>query len=46
VFRACVQDSRYDRKLGDFDRQEIWCNEEELRELALAVKDADEGESE
>ena len=39
VFRACVQYSWYDRKLGDFDRQQIWCNQEELRELALALEE-------
>jgi len=37
VLRACVQYSRYNRKLGDFDRQQIWCNQNELRELALAL---------
>ena len=39
VFRACVQYSRYDKKLGDFDRQQIWCNQEELRALALALEE-------
>ena len=39
VFRACVQYSRYDRKLGDFGRQQVWCNQEELRELALALEE-------
>ena len=42
TYRACVQHSRYNRKLGDFDRQQIWCNEDELRALVLALEELGE----
>ena len=32
--RACVQYSRYSRRTGEWNRQHIWCNPDELRNLA------------
>ena len=34
VVRACVQYSRCNRLTGDWNRQHIWCNPDELRDLA------------
>ena len=34
VIRTCVQYSRYNRHTGRFDRQQIWCDPYELRDLA------------
>jgi hypothetical protein len=38
VIRACVQYSRYNWLSGRFERQQIWCNPEELRELAALLE--------
>ncbi|OVE73916.1 hypothetical protein BVX94_02255 [bacterium B17] len=37
IVRACVQYSRYNKKKGAYERQQIWCNPEELRCLADAL---------
>jgi len=34
VIRTCVQYSRYNRGTGQFERQQIWCDPYELRDLA------------
>ena len=39
VVRACVQHSRYNRKLGEFERQQIWCDEHDLKELVCALEE-------
>jgi len=43
--RACVQYSRYNRIRGDYERQQIWCDPIELRDMvgALDKLNADEG---
>ncbi len=39
VIRACIQHSRYDRKAGEFERQQIWCDEHGLKELAGVLEE-------
>ena len=44
--RACVQYSRYDRRTHEFVRQQIWCNPQELRDLANALEQLGDEEDE
>jgi hypothetical protein len=37
VIRTCVQYSRYNRRTGAFERQQIWCDPYELRDLAALL---------
>jgi len=37
VIRACVQYSRYKRRTGLFERQQIWCDPAELRDIAALL---------
>jgi ASC-1-like (ASCH) protein len=37
VIRACVQYSRFNRLTREFDRQQIWCNPDDLRNLVQAL---------
>ena len=37
IVRACVQYSRFNRLTREFDRQQIWCNPDDLRNLAQAL---------
>ncbi len=37
IERACVQYSRYNRATGNWDRQNIWFNANELRDLSNAL---------
>ena len=38
-YRACIQHSRFSTKDHRWQRQQIWCSTEELRELANALDD-------
>ena len=42
--RACVQFSRYDWRRQAYERQVIWCNPHELRDLATAIDRLAEGD--
>ena len=44
VIRACVQYSRYNRHTGEFERQQIWCDPHELRDLAALLDGLSEEE--
>ena len=46
VFRACVQYSKYDRRSGRFERQQIWCDPIELRSLAAVLDGLGDDEAE
>ena len=35
--RVCVQYSNYNNKAGEWQRQQIWCTPEELRDLVNAI---------
>ena len=37
IVRACVQYSRCNRATGVWERKQIWCNPEELRNLARVL---------
>ena len=39
VVRGCVQHSRYNKQSGEFDRQQIWCDEHDLKELAVVLEE-------
>jgi hypothetical protein len=46
VIRTCLQYSRYNRRSGTFERQQIWCDPFELRDLAALLDGlAEEAES-
>ena len=42
--RVCVQYSRFNQRLQRWDRQSIWCNAQELRDLVQALDRLDEAE--
>jgi len=35
--RACVQYSNYNNRAGEWQRQQIWCSPEELRDIVSAI---------
>ncbi|MFC1606868.1 hypothetical protein ACFL47_02765 [Candidatus Latescibacterota bacterium] len=35
--RVCVQYSKFNNKAGEWQRQQIWCTPEELRDLVDAI---------
>ena len=35
--RACVQYSKYNNKAGEWQRQQIWCSPEELRDIVDVI---------
>ena len=43
VVRVCIQHSRFNRATREYRRQQIWCNPQELRDLAGVVDDLGNG---
>ncbi len=46
LVRACIQHSKLNRYTGEWINQSIWCNAEELRDLANILDGLDETEQE
>ena len=46
VVRACVQHSRYNRRSGEFERQQVWCDEHDLKELMCVFEELASDENE
>ena len=42
IVRACIQYSQYNRTVGEFERKQIWCNPDELRNLVEALDELGE----
>jgi len=45
IVRACIQYSRFNKLKQEYERQQIWCNPDELRNLCQAMDELgkDEG---
>lgn len=43
IVRACVQYSRFNKRSGAYDRQQIWCDPHELRNLVQVLDEMNSG---